>query len=95
MRPAAAALAALPLASACALPPEGTTEADRAAYDAAVASVGCTLRTDADYAPVELQTGLTRQQIMDISRYRVAQERAVPTPEGGVRLTAGPCAPDA
>lgn len=95
MRRAAAALAVLPLAAACTLPPEGTTEADRAAYDAAVASVGCTLQSGSDYEPVELQTGLSRQQIMDISRYRVAQERAVRTPEDGVRLTAGPCAPDA
>lgn len=88
-------LAALPLLAACALPPEDTTEADRANFDAAVASVGCTLRDDSDYAPVELQTGLTREQIMAISDYRIAQERAEATPEGGVRLLTGPCAPAA
>lgn len=89
------ALAALPLLAACAVPPEGTTEADRANYDAAVASIGCALRYESDYAPVELQTGLPRQQIMAISSYRIAQEAAVRTSEGGVRLVTGACAPDA
>jgi uncharacterized protein YijF (DUF1287 family) len=95
MKRAFAALLGLSLVAACALPPEGTTEADRANYDAAVASIGCTLQYESDYAPVELQTGLTREQVMAISNYRIALEQAVRTPEGGVRLTTGPCAPAA
>ena len=51
-------LPALALTAACAMPPEGTDEQDLANFDAAVASVGCDLRTESEYLAVELQTGL-------------------------------------
>ena len=59
---------------------------------AAVASIGCEMRYDSDYLPVELQAGLTREQTQAITSYMLATDRAVKMPEGGVRLTTGACA---
>ena len=61
------------------------------AYDAAVASVGCTLRSEKDYLPVELQTGLTREQVLQITSARLARKQAVKLPDGTVQLTTGAC----
>ena len=57
-----AAIAALGL-TACAIPPQGVSTQNLAEFDAAVASIGCRLVTEADYLPVELQTGLSREQV--------------------------------
>lgn len=86
-------LAGLALVSACAMPPEGVTPQDLAAFDEAVASVGCELVGESDYLPVELQTGLTREQVIQTAAYRVAAEEAVHLEGGGVRLITGACAP--
>jgi hypothetical protein len=86
-------LAGLALVSACAMPPEGVTPQDLAAFDEAVASVGCALVGESDYLPVELQTGLTREQVIQTAAYRVAAEEAVQLESGGVRLITGACAP--
>jgi hypothetical protein len=94
-RPAVVALAAAGALAGCAVPPEGVSQDQLADYDLAVASIGCELRYDSDYAPVELQAGLSRQQVLDISKYRLANDQAVRTAEGGVRLVSGPCAPAA
>ncbi|GGB02319.1 hypothetical protein [Allosediminivita pacifica] len=88
------AAAALALA-ACAMPPEDVTEEDLANFDAAVASVGCTLRDERQYQPVELQTGLPRNKVIEIAAYRIDTEDAVRLDEGGVRLLTGSCAPTA
>ena len=88
-----AATSALALLGACALPPEGTDADDLAAFDAAVASVGCELISESDYLAAELQTGLTREQLMQIAQYRIANEEAARLENGGVRLVSGPCAP--
>ncbi|WP_371036676.1 MULTISPECIES: hypothetical protein [unclassified Rhodosalinus] len=94
-RAAVLAVAAAAALAGCAMPPENVSDAQLADYDLAVASIGCELRYESDYAPVELQAGLTRQQVLDISQYRLASDQAVRTSEGGVRLVSGPCAPAA
>jgi len=85
------ALAGL-IVAGCALPPEGTTPGDVAQFQAAVATVGCQLVSEAEYLPVELQTGLTREQTTRLASYMVASNRAVRLSTGGIRLTTGACA---
>lgn len=85
-------LAAVGLVAACALPPQGVTPQDLQNYDEAVASIGCELVVESDYLPVELQTGLTRQQVLEISQYKIAVEQAVKLESGGVKLVTGACA---
>lgn len=92
MKKAAFALVALGLTAAC-LPPEGVKEEDLAAFDAAVASVSCTLETERQYLAVELQTGLPREKVMEVAQYRVTRKEAAPLESGGVRLLTGSCAP--
>ncbi|MBT9382533.1 hypothetical protein KM176_01560 [Pseudooceanicola sp. CBS1P-1] len=79
--------------SACTMRPQDVSEAQGLAFDQAVASVGCELRTERDYLPVELQTGLSRDQAIAMARYRMAAKQAVGLEGGGVRLTTGACAP--
>lgn len=87
------ALAGLPLGlAACGGPPEGVNEQMIADYTAAVATIGCEMKYDSDYLPVELQAGLTRQQALDITSYMLANDKAVTQPDGGVKLTTGACA---
>ena len=90
----AATLAGLGLLTACALPPEGVSEADLVAFDEAVASIGCDLVDETDYLPVELQTGLTREQVIEVAQFRLAAEQAVSLSNGGIRLITGACAPE-
>ena len=78
--------------SGCALPPEGTNSQNIAEYEAAVASIGCVMKHESDYLPVELQAGLTREQTLAITKYELAAGRAVNLPDGGVKLTTGACA---
>lgn len=88
----------LPLAAlaACVTPPEGSTIDDVTFFEEAVATIGCTLITDADFRTVEFQAGLTRQQLLDIAGQSLATGRAERADDGkGVRLIAGPCAPGA
>ncbi len=83
---------ALVLAAACALPPEGVSQQQMASFDQAVASVGCQLRTEREYLAVELQTGMTREQAMQMGQVRLASGAAQQIEGGGIRLTSGPCA---
>jgi len=76
----------------CAVPREGTRAQDVTSFEAAVASIGCVLRTEADYLPVELQTGLTREQTQAMAAYVLSADRAVRLENGGVKLTTGACA---
>lgn len=76
----------------CDIPPEGTTVEDVTSYQAAVASIGCEMRGESDYLPVELQAGLTRQQTLDLTGYHLATQKAERLEDGTVRITAGPCA---
>ena len=89
------ALAALALTAACALPPEGVDTAQMAAYDDAVASIGCVMKTEREYLAVELQTGMTREQTIQMGQARMATGAAVPVEGGGVMLVTGRCAPKA
>ena len=88
-----APLAGLGLLTACAMPPEGVSQEALVFFDEAVASIGCELVGESDYLPVELQTGLTREQVIQTAAFRVASEDAVKRENGGVRLITGSCAP--
>ncbi|MFD1344247.1 hypothetical protein [Litorisediminicola beolgyonensis] len=87
-------LLALGLA-ACETLPEGIEEEDVARYDAAVATIGCDMVSEADYLPVELQAGLNRQQVLDITAMKVERQEALRLENGGVRVVSGPCTPAA
>lgn len=84
--------AAFGLTGCLALPPDGVSAEQIAAYDTAVATIGCDMVAESDYLPVELQTGLTRDQVIQVTEYKLAREEAVKLSDGGVRLTAGACA---
>ena len=91
-------LGLLPLiatAACVAMPPEGTGDEDLAAFDDAVASIGCELTYESDYLPVELQTGMTRMKINEVAQYRITRGEAEMTESGGFRLISGPCTPAA
>lgn len=87
-----AALAVFGFLMGCALPPEGVGQEDLARYDAAAKSLGCRLVTEPDYLAAEIQTGLVRQQLLDITAYKLSSGGAVRLPDGGVKLTTGACA---
>lgn len=87
-----AAVLAFPALAAC-VPPDGVTAEDLAAFDAAVASIGCDLRAERHYLPVELQTGMPRATLTEIAQYKVSIDQAVPLEGGGVRLVTGLCTP--
>ncbi len=82
----------LTITAACALPPQGVSQQDLALYDSAAASIGCTMVTESDYLAAGIQTGLTRQQLLDITAYRLSSGGAERLPGGGVKLTTGACA---
>ena len=74
-------------------PAGGMTMAQKsAALDSAVASIGCDLRFESDYQPVELQTGMTREEIQQVAATKVRKGQAVALKDGGIRLTTGACA---
>lgn len=82
---------ALLTAAACAMPPQGVPGDAVTAYDAAVASIGCNLRTEKDYLPVELQTGMNREQVLEMTAFKIANKQAVKLPDGTVQLQTGAC----
>lgn len=84
----------LGLVAGCGIPPEGTTPADVARFESAVASIGCDMVSESDYLPVELQAGLTREQSSALVSYMLATGKAARLENGGVRVTSGACAPD-
>ncbi len=86
------AAACLGLTAACALPPQGVSQQDLVLYDTAAASIGCAMVTESDYLAAGIQTGLTRQQLLDITAYRLSSGGAERLPGGGVKLTTGACA---
>ncbi|GAA4223718.1 hypothetical protein GGQ68_004564 [Sagittula marina] len=90
------ALPALALTAGCVelgMAPEGATPEVLAAWDASVASIGCDLVNESDYLPVELQTGLPREKVIEIAQYKVARDQAVSLENGGVRSVVGACVP--
>ena len=93
MRKTVLFIGAATLLAGCVLPPDDVTEADLAAFDAAVASFGCDLVRKRHYLPVELQTGMSREKLIEVAQYRVALEQAQMVEGGGIRLITGQCAP--
>ena len=88
------ALGALCAVAACQVAPEGSTADDVIFFEEALATIGCRLRTDADFRTVEFQAGLTRQQVLDIAGQSLGTGRAERVEdEGGIRLIKGPCDP--
>ena len=89
-------LSSLALVAGCmALPPQGIEEERRAAYVAAVSSIGCVLHGESDYLPVELQAGLTREEAIQMTQYHLANGSAVKMSDGSVKLVTGGCAENA
>ena len=73
--------------------PQGITAEMREDYVAAVASIGCVMRDESDYQPVELQAGLTREQALQLTEYHLTWGNAERLPgDQGVKLTTGACA---
>lgn len=87
-----AAFVAFGFLAGCALPPQSVSPEGLARYDAAGKSLGCRLVTEPDYLAAEIQTGLERQQLLDITAYKLSSGGAVRLPDGGVKLTTGACA---
>ncbi len=85
-------LSALALLAGC-IPPQGISSEDLEGFDLAVASIGCVLQTERQYLPVELQTGLTRDQVVEVAAYKVSIRQAVSLEDGGVRSVVGACEP--
>jgi len=69
--------------------------AEVSAWERAVASVGCRIGTEAQFLPVELQTGLTRARVSEILSQKISAGEAVAMENGGYRYVAGPCTPAA
>jgi predicted small lipoprotein YifL len=89
-----AAVAALVALAGCGVPvPENLPSGASENFDAAVASVGCELRNERDYLPVELQTGMTREQSLAMAQHKMSTGDAVSLEGGAVRLVTGSCAP--
>ncbi|MET4127115.1 hypothetical protein [Roseovarius sp. MBR-6] len=86
------ALAGLGLVAGCVVPPQGTTRDDLAIYEQAAQSLNCTLVTEGDFLAMEMQTGLARQQLLDITGRYLSTGGAERLPGGGVKLTTGACA---
>ena len=81
------------LAGCLAIPPRGITPEMRSDYVTAVTSIGCVMRDESDYQPVELQAGLTREQTIQLTEYHLANGSAEKLPgKEGVKLTIGACA---
>jgi len=85
-------LGAAVVVAACATIPDGVSEEDVAQYDAAVASLGCTIVTEPDYLATGIQTGLSRAQLLEIAAYKLSSDAAKRLPGGGIELTTGACA---
>ena len=90
-----AGLAALGVLAGCMEAPVTGSSGNRLdveAYDAAVASIGCALVTDADYGAVEFQAGMTREEVLALTQRKLSRGQAVQLETGGIRLTTGACA---
>jgi hypothetical protein len=50
------------------------------------------MKYESDFLPVELQAGLTREQVMALNAHMLSTDRAVKLEEGGMTLRTGGCA---
>ncbi|WP_085309642.1 hypothetical protein [Planktotalea arctica] len=74
---------------------DGAVVDSAANFDAAVASIGCDLKFESDYLPVELQTGMSREEIQQVAAIKVRRGQAVALSGGGIRSIVGICDPAA
>lgn len=93
-----AVIAIIPALLAGCVETDGTTSGPTPAqnaenFDAAVASIGCALKFESDYLPVELQTGMSREEIQKVAASKVRRGHAVALSGGGIRSTVGTCDP--
>ena len=80
------------LSGCLAIPPQGISPEMRADYVTAVASIGCTMRDESDYQPVELQAGVTREQALQLTQYYIANGKAQKLPgDAGVKFMTEGC----
>ncbi|MEM7732337.1 MAG: hypothetical protein AAF280_06075 [Pseudomonadota bacterium] len=79
----------------CAAAPEGTSQDNVSDFLVAAATIGCEIKYDSDYAPIEFQAGISHEQALGIAGFLLARGDAQSLPDGGLRVTAGPCAPSA
>ncbi|MEM7733215.1 MAG: hypothetical protein AAF280_10585 [Pseudomonadota bacterium] len=76
----------------CAGAPEGTSQDNVSDFLVAAATIGCEIKHDSDYAPIEFQAGISKDQALGIAQFLLARGDALPLEGGGLRVTAGPCA---
>ncbi|MDQ2095379.1 hypothetical protein [Rhodalgimonas zhirmunskyi] len=79
------------LSGCLAIPPQGISPEMRVDYLTAVASIGCVMRDESDYQPVELQAGLTREQAVQLTQYYLANGKAVKLQGGGAKFVTEGC----
>lgn len=72
------------IAPACSAHPEGVTGENVADYMVVSASIGCELRYESDYLPIDFQAGLSREQTLAITNYMLSTDQTVPIQGGGV-----------
>ncbi|PRX32701.1 hypothetical protein SAMN05216257_10676 [Meinhardsimonia xiamenensis] len=89
---AAARLGVALLVAGCAGLPEGLEPADREAFEVAAETLDCRLVTVEDYDAVAFQAALSREEVLRLAGAALGAGRAERLPEGGIRITAGPCA---
>ena len=88
-----ATVCASALSGCLAVTPGGITPEQRSDFVLAAKSIGCVLRDESDYQPVELQAGLTREQTMALVQHHLTWGGAVQLPgDQGVQITTGACA---
>lgn len=76
----------------CSVAPEGTSQDNVSDFLVAAATIGCEIKHDSDYAPIEFQAGISHEQALGIAQFLLARGEAQPLEGGGLRVTAGPCA---
>ena len=87
------AVCATGLTGCLAVAPGGVTPEQRADFGLAAKSIGCVLRDESDYQPVELQAGLTREQTLALVQHHLTWGGAEQLPGGqGVKIITGACA---
>ena len=81
------------LSGCMAMGPSGITPEMHTDFVTAAKSIGCVLRDESDYQPVELQAGLTREQTLALVQHHLTWGTAVQLPaDQGVKITTGVCA---
>ena len=81
------------LSGCLALAPSGITPEQREDFVLAASTIGCVMRDESDYQPVELQAGLTREQTLALVQHHLTWGGAEQLPgDQGVKIITGACA---